>query len=664
MNRHLLPRPTVALTAAVLLIAGLLLAAPANAATTPDADGASNSDVRALFDRSVEREGIEVNVRIDPAGDATELVEGDFARVRIEITDGNTDTPMPALYPAAWMDRMPADQEDDDRACLNKVEGFVGGSLLGQAEVDMNVYYVLALNEEASISVVDPLFGFGGSKLLSMVPLPAPGSDWALTADQQRLFVSMPKTDRVAVIETLGWKMVTTVEVGPGARRLALQPDGAFLWVAHDEGISVVAPNAFKEVARIDAGEAPVDLAFSDDNRWVFAANSGSGTVTVIDAAKQEKVADLATGSRPVSLSWSSTAGTLYVADAVDGTIAAIDPESAQVVAKTKAAPGLTQVKVTPDGLYALAVSPTANRLFVVDAASNRVIQDGEMEGGPDQIAYSDELAYVRDRASETMLTIPLGSIGAPGQPIQVIDFPGGTNPPGVDLPIGAAGMEQAPGAPAMLIANAADGAIHYYKEGMAAPMGTFNNYGRTPLAVKVVDRSLQEIEPGVYQTGIRLRRPGHYELAFFLDTPRIVHCFPLDVAADPELAEQRRQKVAVQPLTRPRTLTVGESIDLRFQVTDTDDGSGLAGLQGFQVLTVLAPGRWHDRNEATDEGDGVYSLTFTPQQKGVYYVYAGHGDGDSAFNRNPFQTFRVVEATAEADSDGGEDTAGEPLTE
>jgi YVTN family beta-propeller protein len=645
---------------AVVAAVTLLLAVPASAETTPDAD----REARALFDRSLEREGIEVNVRIEPAGDATELVEGDFARVRIEIMDGNTDTPMPALYPAAWMDRMPADQEDEDRACQNKVEGFVGGSLLSQAEVDMNVYYVLALNEEASISVVDPLFGFGGSKLLSMVPLPAPGSDWALTDDQQRLFVSMPETDRVAVIETIGWKLVTTVEVGPGARRLALQPDGAFLWVAHDEGISVVSPSSLKEIARIAAGDDPVDLAFSDDNRWVFVANSGSGTVSVIDAAAQEKVADLATGSRPVSLSWSPTARTLYVADAVDGTIAAIDPESAAVVAKAKAAPGLTQVKVTPDGLYALAVSPTANRLFVLDAASNRVIQDGEMEGGPDQIAYSDELAYVRHRDSETMLTIPLPALGAEGQPIQVIDFPGGTNPPGNDLPIGAAGMEQAPGAPAMLIANAADGAIHYYKEGMAAPMGTFSNYGRTPLAVKVVDRSLQEIEPGVYQTGIRLRRPGHYELAFFLDTPRIVHCFPLDVAANPKLAEQRRQKVAVRPLSRPHTLTLGESVDLRFEVTDTADGSGLAGIEGFQVLTVLAPGRWHDRNEATDEGDGVYSLTFTPQQTGVYYVYAGYGDGDSAFNRNPFQTYRVVAATAETDEAGSGDAAGGPLAD
>ena len=55
--------------------------------------------------------------------------------------------------------------------------------MLSRPEVDLNVYYVLALNEDATISVVDPLFGYGSSKLLTMVFLHSPGEDWALSAD-------------------------------------------------------------------------------------------------------------------------------------------------------------------------------------------------------------------------------------------------------------------------------------------------------------------------------------------------------------------------------------------------------------------------------------------------------------------------------------------------
>jgi hypothetical protein len=50
----------------------------------------------------------------------------------------------------------------------------------GTAYADLNVYYVLVMNEDNTISVVDPLFGFGGSKLLSYVRLDT--TTWAVVA--------------------------------------------------------------------------------------------------------------------------------------------------------------------------------------------------------------------------------------------------------------------------------------------------------------------------------------------------------------------------------------------------------------------------------------------------------------------------------------------------
>ena len=74
-----------------------------------------------------------------------------------------------------------------------KVESFLQGSLRSRPDVDLNAYYLLTLNEEASISVIDPLLGFGGTKLLTLVLLKSPGEDWALTSDRSKLFVSMPQ---------------------------------------------------------------------------------------------------------------------------------------------------------------------------------------------------------------------------------------------------------------------------------------------------------------------------------------------------------------------------------------------------------------------------------------------------------------------------------------
>jgi hypothetical protein len=127
---------------------------------------------------------------------------------------------------------------------------------------------------------------------------------------------------------------------------------------------------------------------------------------------------------------------------------------------------------------------------------------------------------------------VPLDQLGRKGVPLTVVTFPGGQQPLGetwINSP--AARVVEASGESAVLVANAPDKQV-YYKEGMAAPMGSFSNYGRQPMAAQVVDRSLRErASPGVYQTVAKLPKPGLYDVFFFLDSPRFVNCFEFAVA-------------------------------------------------------------------------------------------------------------------------------------
>src|SRR6185436_8142912 len=72
-----------------------------------------------------------------------------------------------------------------------------------------------------------------------------------------------------------------------------------------------------------------------------------------------------------------------------------------------------------------------------------------------------------------------------------------------------------APEEGAVLVANPADKMIYYYTEGMAAPMGSFQNYRRDPRALLVLDNSLAETASGVYSTTVRLGEAGHMTLRF-----------------------------------------------------------------------------------------------------------------------------------------------------
>ena len=621
--------------------------APAPAPSPPPAAAPASPGLQ----RAV-HEGVAVEAAVLPlSSDKAPLLEGDHARVRFRVTDVHTGTPLSGLYPAGWMDRLPAAREEDPEACRKKVQGFLGGSLLSRPEVDLNLYYVLALNDDATISVVDPLFGYGNSKLLSMVFLKSRGEDWALTADGARLFVSLPDSDRVAVVETADWNVVTEIQTRRRPGRLVLQPDGRQLWVAWEGGVSAINTRALRVAGHVETGKGSHDLAFSDDSRFLFVTNEAAGTVSVIETDAHAKRADVAVGPRPISVAWSAAARAAYVVSAGDGAVAAIRPGETAAAARAVVSPGLGAIRFAPGGRLGFVVHPEKNQVHILDAATHRFVQTADVEPGPNQVAFSDELAYIRHSGSPTVLMIPLKTVGEAGRPVPVVDFPGGQHPAGaVPVPTPADGMVQAPGAVAMLVANAEDKAIYFYKEGMAAPMGHFVNYGKKPRAVLVVDRSLNETEPGVYETTVRLGRSGAYDLALLLDSPRISHCFPLQVAANPRLA--KKAPLAIQVRTDRPEVPVGEEVRVRLKISDAD-GLPKTGLRDVRTLAFLSPGMWQTRPWATEVGDGEYEVRFSPPEAGLYYVFVEVASAGMPFQKSPSLTFWAV-APGKAPQTGG----------
>jgi hypothetical protein len=171
--------------------------------------------------------------------------------------------------------------------------------------------------------------------------------------------------------------------------------------------------------------------------------------------------------------------------------------------------------------------------IHVIDVSTNRIVQSQRIAGGPDQVTFSSHLTYVRRKNSQIVVTVPLALIGAEDTPLSIAEFPAGQSPPGTAYPSLADSIVQAPGEDAVLVANPADKFVYYYAEGMAAPMASFSDYGHQPRAVLVLDRSLKERRPGIYETFARLGGPGSFDLALLLDSPKIVYCFPIAIAPD-----------------------------------------------------------------------------------------------------------------------------------
>lgn len=647
-------RLLLAVQALVLLTGGGPAAASSTLPSAPSMIGTASrptGGAAPLRERFVDQ-GLSIEVTIDPVTPRDparpDLREGDEAVFRFRVTDAATGTPVSGIYPAGWMSHIPPGVEPATASCQDKVEELVGGSLFSRPEFDLNSYHVLALNEDATISVVDPFFGFGGSKLLAMLFLDSPGEDWALAADKKRLFVTLPAAGRVAVADTSAWKVTAGLETGPNPRRVAFQPDQGYLWVTWEGGVDVFDPRGLTRAARILTGRGTHEIAFSDDSRFAFVTNRADGTVSIVDVRTLARVRDVRTGTEPVSVAWTTIGRAAWVSH-VDGGLVAVDGESTEPGTRLRADAGLGRIAFAPGGRFGFVVNPRTDRVHILDVSRGRIVQTGQMEKEPDLVAFSDDLAYVRHRGSETVLMIPLGAIGEEGAPVPVVDFPGGQKPFGQEAgPATASGIVQAPGARAVLVANPADRAVYFYKEGMAAPMGSFANYSRQPRAVMVIDRSLKESAPGVYESVTTLGRPGWYDLAFFLDAPRVVRC--LRVAIDPD-PEKERERLAAQPprveylvdsLTAARTVAAGRAFSLRFRILDPVSGEPIAGLADATVLSYQPPGTRQRRQPAREVSEGIYEIALVAEEPGSYYVYV-----QSLSRGLPFRASPVLHMTA-----------------
>jgi len=592
--------------------------------------------------QKVVQQGIAIEFTVDPsAKDGTKVRAGEDANVEFKVTDTTTGTPVKGLNLSAWLSLREGEKAPDAAQCRAKIQSYLTGSMRARPEVDLNSYYILALNKSADISVIDPLLSFGGSKLLTLVMMKSPGEDWVLTKDGEKLFVTLPAINQVAVIDTRSWKVASYIDTGVKPTRINLQPDQKYVWVAHEGGVTVIDTGTLKVAAQIPTGAGRHDIVVSSDNRFAFVSNRESGTVSIVDVRKLEKVTDVKVGPGPVSLGLSELSKEFYAASETDGSIAVID-EQGQLLTRIKVKPGSRLLRFAPGGRYGFVLNTNESIVSIFDAASNRVLHEVKVGKAPDQVIFSDTFAFIRSLETESVAMIRLSTIGTE---IDITEFPGGQAIPAQgSSPVRADSIVLAPEGNAVIVANPVDQVLYYYTEGMAAPMGNFQNYRREPLAILIVDRSLRETNPGVYSTTVKLPAGGNYDVAFLTDSPRISHCF--EAAADPNLRlkEERSVALRIEPQVKEMNLTVGQNFPLRFKLIETSTNKVKDDLKDVRVLTFLAPGTWQRRDIAKSLGQGIYEINLNVPETGVYMVFVESGSMGVRYRDLPHLTLEAID--------------------
>lgn len=197
-----------------------------------------------------------------------------------------------------------------------------------------------------------------------------------------RVYVTNRDQDTVSVIDTVTNKLIYTVDLqspsdpafrGAGPAGVAITPDGKYIYVANTDSQNVLVIDALDDdgidsiikPVPLPPGSNPVGVAVAskpDGKVEVFVANSGTKTVSVIDAGTHTLKNDgLPTDEGPHGIAASPDGIKVYVTNSVSNNVTVIDTST--YASSGKYPPGITK----PQGI---AVKPDGNEVYVVNRGS------------------------------------------------------------------------------------------------------------------------------------------------------------------------------------------------------------------------------------------------------------------------------------------------------
>ncbi len=616
------------------------------------APAAKGSDLGKPVKEELVTKGTKIEFTVKPVAGA-ELTEGQFADLAFTVTDATTGNPITPIYPGAWIDLKTGGatgKEAQTYTCDQKVQLYFKGIMTFRPLLDLNSYYILAMNHDATISVIDPIIGMQNiTHLYAMIHMKRPGEDWTYGREQKDLFVTMPKAGEVAVVNTETFKVDKNIAVGSNPVRVVLQPDMKYLLVGLDadnkdeSGVAVIDSSKKEKVAFIATGAGHHEIAFSDDSLFAYVTNAKSGTLSVVDMQTLKKVKDIELKGLPVSVAYSKLSKAAYVSVGDAGYVAIVDGKSQGVREKIELKPGLWAVRFAPGDRWGFVLNARENLLYVFDASDNKVRYTTEIDKEPDQIMFTKNYAYIRTRATNYVRLIQLDNLGAV-EKLSPIEVTGGQKPPKeAEFESIADNIIESSMEGHMLVVNPADGVVFFYMEGHSVPMGSYRMYGsRLARAPKVVNRNLRQLQPGVYGTRIKVPASGEFEVAMLIDSPKIIHCFTFTAKPDPGVDKTPPYPDIVYLNTVWQTKAPGE-LKFSFKLVSPKDGTPVAEAKDVYVQLIHSSGFPSFTRNVKYVGDGVYEDVLTVPRDGMYYVLISSPSLNlSAKDRTPAQIYAV----------------------
>jgi hypothetical protein len=539
--------------------------------------------------------------------------EPGLGELTFELRD--TATAQPLEYGgrrlAGWLQRSPKTLADGELACSDKVRALASQGIGRRAAVDFNTYSLVTVNDDRTVAFINPFLGLNNAKLEAVVRLPGDVTAQLHHPRAHELWIAMREADVVVVVDTDTQQIKRSHVFAAGSAPQALALAGSAVWVAfggRDQWLRFDGGGSEVPDQRVEA-QPTTRLAASPDGRHLIGLHARGFTVfeTADAATLHTRLPDA-----PVDAAWSELAQRWLVtatAGPASGRLYWVDAGRGHVESTTDLAAPASALIALDVGRHAVALMTNATAA-VIDVATPQVVQTVRVVPGASELASSAAFVYAHSptRGAATLFSLADARAGR-ASPIDIaIGTPGAAA--GASGALGLAA--NTPDGSGMLLANASDGQVYQYAEGMMAPIGSFSNYRRSARALVLVNHGFEPVGAGRYRATVRHATGGAHELVLSGVAPRFANCLKI---ALPDVPDAKREALAARPhvalmgLERSRT---GDTLRVHIRLEDSVAKTPLGHVPDLILLAFDKRSGWQRRLHLVEGEPGRYSATLS----------------------------------------------------
>jgi YVTN family beta-propeller protein len=213
-----------------------------------------------------------------------------------------------------------------------------------------------------------------------------------VSRDGSRLWVTCEAQQSVLELDTASGKILKAWKTNQQVSHMVVPtPDERKLYVANiGSGSVTVIERATDKVKSIPTGAGAEGIDVSPDGREVWVSNRATNTVSVIDVASDRVLATFESGGRmPIRVKFTPDGQQVWVSNARSNSVSVFDAATRQLLGKVDVGVVPVGILMTPDGQRAIVANTNSNRLTVIDVPARKVLRTFTTGTEPDGMAWA-----------------------------------------------------------------------------------------------------------------------------------------------------------------------------------------------------------------------------------------------------------------------------------